>query len=387
MKQGKYLILSFFMAVLLRACIEPFDPGIAENTDFLVVDGMITDQREPNLIKISRSFSYNEHGFFPEKGCIVTILDETGNSHKLEERSPGYYYSDTLEFRGEAGKAYQLHILLKAGKEYLSDFVILKAAPPIGSMKAVYEQKETADPEQFIEGVQVYLSTGDPLNATRYYRWEWEETWEYTVPVRIPDSDVYRCWKSGSSASILVSTSNLLTDDRIIDFPIHYVSSESNRLTLGYSLLVRQYAVSQASYEFWKLHEEQAENAGTLFDPIPAAIPGNIYSQSDPSEVVLGLFEASGLSTKRIFFNKNLLPALTDIPSDFEYCKFQVLTNPSPAEIAYLLTNGWVYIDDYYELNDTIVRLTNHKSCMDCTLSGSNLRPDYWPPNQGGRGR
>lgn len=381
MKYGIHVILICCMGLILRACIEPFDPGLPGNMDFLVVDGLITDQAEPNLVKISRSFSYNEKSFFPEKGCVVSILSESGASWTLEEKDPGHYYTDTLEFMGEAGRAYQLHILLADGKEYLSDFVVLKEAPPIQSMKAVYEQRETADPELFMEGVQVYLSTGDPTNATRYYRWEWEETWEYTVPMRIPDADIYRCWKKGTSASILVSSSDLLEDDRIIDFPIHYVSSESNRLKLGYSLEVMQYAVSQASYEFWNLHEEQAENAGTLFDPIPSAIPGNIYSQSDPPETVLGFFEASGVSRDRIFFNKDLLPARIDIPSDFEYCKFQILTNPSPSDITYLITHGWVYVDDYTERNDTIVRLTNHKSCMDCTLSGSNQRPEYWPPN------
>ena len=144
-------------------------------------------------------------------------------------------------------------------------------------------------------------------------------------------------------------------------------------------MLVKQYAISQAAYDFWKLQEDQSENAGTLFDPIPAKIPGNISNPDDPGEPVLGFFEASGVSTSRIFISNEILPSQVYVPSDFEYCKFQALINPTPERINYLLANGWLYIDDYFDRDDLVVRLTNHITCLDCTLTGTNIRPGYWP--------
>jgi hypothetical protein len=379
----RFHILVFIgLAVLSRSCIEPFTPEIPDYENILVVDGMITDELKPNLVKISRSFSYGEYNPEPEMGALVSVMDDAGGNFYLEELEPGHYYTDEDEFAGEPGRAYQLHFTLSDGKEYVSDYVILKKAPPVESLEAYYTQKETADPDHFIDGVQVYLNTSDPQNQTRYYRWEWEETWEYTVPMRIPDANIYRCWRSDLSRTILVANTGQLTSDRIIDFPVHFISAESNRLRILYSILVKQYALSQPAYDFWKMHEDQGENAGTLFDPIPTEIPGNIYNPDDPEEPVLGFFEASGTSSMRIFISPDLLPADVVIPTDFEYCRFQVMANPSEADLNYLLANGWIYIDDYYDRDDLIVRLTNHITCLDCTQTGTNVRPDYWPDGQ-----
>jgi hypothetical protein len=175
----------------------------------------------------------------------------------------------------------------------------------------------------------------------------------------------------------MLGNTNHLTSDRIIDYPLHFVSTETNRLRILYSLLVKQYAISQAAYEFWKMHDDLSENAGTLFDPIPSQVTGNIYNLNDPEEPVMGYFEASGVSTRRVFVSDENLPGNVFVPSDFEFCQFLVLENPG--NLNSLLGQGWIYIDEYYDMNILMVRLTNNVKCFDCTLTGSNKRPDYWP--------
>ncbi len=377
-------MLILLLVLVSRSCTESFTPDLPAYSNILVVDGMITDERVQNLVKISRTFSYGSYNPEPETGSLVAIMDDSGTSYQLEELSPGHYYTDSAAFLGEPGRSYQLFIILSDGKQYVSDYVLLKKAPPIESLEAFYEQKETPEPDEVIDGIQVYLNTFDPANETKYYRWEWEETWEYTVPMRIPDAQIYRCWKSDLSQSILLGNTEQFTTDRIIDFPLHFVSANSNRLRILYSILVKQYAITQASYDFWKTQEDQSENAGTLFDPIPAKISGNISNPDDPGEPVLGFFEASGISTSRIFISHEVLPSAVYVPSDFEYCKFQVLANPTPEQINYLLANGWIYVDDYYDRDDFVVRLTNHITCLDCTQTGTNVRPVYWPTEEQG---
>jgi hypothetical protein len=378
MNKKPQIIALVLLAVISHACIEKFYPDIEGYQNILVVDGMVTDDDRPCLVRLSRTFSYEDNNYDPVTRAAVIILDDEGMPAYLEEKSPGNYYTDTSSFRGQTGGRYQLHIILADGREYQSDYVMLKKAPAVEHLDVRYEKKETTTAGTFTGGVQFYLNTHDPLNETRYYRWEWEETWEFTVPMQAAGkADRFKCWKSNVSRSIMLGNTNHLTSDRIIDYPLHFVSTESNRLRILYSLLVRQYAISQAAYEFWKMHDDLSENAGTLFDPIPAKVEGNIYNLSDPGEPVLGYFEASGVSTKRVFVSNDLLPGDVYVPGEFEFCKYLMLEDPP--NLPYLLNSGWVYVDEYYDMNKLIVRLTSSPKCYDCTQTGSNKRPDYWP--------
>jgi len=368
------------LGMLSRSCIEPYYPDIEDYENLLAVDGLITDGQDPCLVRLSRTSSYDDFQSVPETGAVVVILDDLGTVFSLEEGLPGQYLTDPASFTGEQGRSYQLHIVLSDGSAYESDYMLLREVPPIDTLEARYERRELAEPGSYSDGIQIYLNTGDPSNLTRYYRWDWEETWEFTVPMQAPEkAELFRCWKSGSSRSIMIGTSEQLTEDRIIDYPLHYVDAGSNRLRILYSLLVRQYAESPAAYDFWKRQEDMSERGGTLFDPIPAAIPGNIYSLSDPDEIVLGLFDASGVSTRRIFIDPQVLPPRVDVPTDFEFCRFQVLQDPSATDINYLLSSGWIYVDEYNDMNHLVVRLTNQPSCFDCTRTGTNAKPEFWP--------
>ena len=63
---------------------------------------------------------------------------------------------------------YRLKITTANGKEYLSDYMVAKKTPPIDSLEFRQEEK----------GVQIYVNTHDDSNNTRYYRWDFDETWE-----------------------------------------------------------------------------------------------------------------------------------------------------------------------------------------------------------------
>jgi hypothetical protein len=60
-------------------------------------------------------------------------------------------------------------------------------------------------------------------------------------------------------------------------------------------------SISQEAYRFLRLVKQQTEISGSVFDPPPANIRGNIISLDNPEEVVLGYFIAAGESTKRIY--------------------------------------------------------------------------------------
>ena len=63
---------------------------------------------------------------------------------------------------------------------------------------------------------------------------------------------------------------------------------------------MQQYALTQAAYQYWTLFEQQRTRTGSLFDPQPASIEGNVRLQSDTTTLALGYFGASAVSRRRL---------------------------------------------------------------------------------------
>lgn len=133
---GKILFISLLLTA--GSCITQFVPETADFKDFLVVDGLITDQDRSNIILLSRSASINsKFKKRPVAGGIVSISDNLGNNINLIEKKPGMYITDSLNFRGVVGRKYTLKIIAE-GFNYMSDPMEMKAIPPIDS---IYSEK------------------------------------------------------------------------------------------------------------------------------------------------------------------------------------------------------------------------------------------------------
>jgi hypothetical protein len=363
------------MTAFLVGCREPYTPEIEKYEHILVVDGLITDRDGPHMVRLSRSFAFDETYPDPEEGASVKIVDEDQHEYLFTEDQPGLYISSGLE--GVPGKKYRLKLTTSDRKQYESEWVELKRVPEIDSLTYEFQERATADPDQSMYGVQIMISTHDPGNETRYYRWEWTETWEFITPILsslYPDEQ--RCWKSTGSSDIHIGTTEHLTRDILHDHPLCFISTETNKLKIRYSILVSQYSLDRASYSYWKNILEITEQTGSLFDPTPAAVTGNIYCTDDPSIPVLGIFQASAVSRKRIFIDRNDLPGFLNIPSGFEGCDFY--TTSDSAEIEYYFSHGYEYVDEYVDGNTSFLIFANSGVCFRCTLTGTNMKPDFW---------
>ena len=159
----------------------------------------------------------------------------------------------------------------------------------------------------------------DVTNKTRYYQWNHSETWEFhsafysmlkhvdgKFVVRPTEEEFYVCYKSSKSTSIAVGSSDQLSEDIIYESPLIGISaSTSDRLSVRYSVLVKQYALTKKGYDYWQNLKRISENIGGLFDPQPSTLKGNIYSVNDPTEPVLGFLSISDVSEKRLFITRS----------------------------------------------------------------------------------
>ena len=83
--------------------------------------------------------------------------------------------------------------------------------------------------------------------------------------------------------------------------PVGFIEDNGRRLVNAFRTDIRQISVSAEAYRFLRLVKQQTEISGSVFDPPPASIRGNMISLDNPDEVVLGYFMAGGEARKRIY--------------------------------------------------------------------------------------
>lgn len=71
---------------------------------------------------------------------------------------------------------------------------------------------------------------------------------------------------------------------------------------------VSQYTLSYRAYDFWKQIQQQRSSVGSIFDPPPSEIKGNIIAEDD-SKAALGFFRASSVATRHIMIDNNRFPS------------------------------------------------------------------------------
>ncbi|MGA2407588.1 MAG: DUF4249 domain-containing protein [Bacteroidales bacterium] len=363
-------ILLLSILLLFNSCITKFIPQTSENKNLLVVEGLITDQPGINTIKLSKSLPLGgKSAAKPLKGCSVTISDDNNTYYSLKETLNGNYVTDPTNFRGEIGRQYTLHINTNThtgNNNYESFPVEMKPVPPIDS---VYYEKLTLNENDGIisqEGCQVYLNTHDPTNLCKFYRWEYVETWEFRLPYFVPN---WTCWVSSNSDMINIKNTSVLSEDKISRYPLNFISNQTDRLKVKYSILVNQYSLNEDEYLYWEKLQNFSEQVGGLYDMIPSTVPSNVYCLDDPNEKVLGYFSVSANSSKRIFI-KDQFAGLVNLYSG---CPDDTIYGGAP--IQNLNSSVWVIIESYMPPYKVI---THEKGCADCTVRGTNIKPDFW---------
>ena len=154
-------------------------------------------------LRLTRTFKLDDSARLRgEQNALVTVEGKDNTTRQLTMNGDGIYTSPNLNL--VLNQEYRLRIVTANGKEYLSEYVIAKKTPVIDSVS--FRQND--------KGVQIYVTTHDNTNNTRYYLWNYDETWEirtyyfstykYENDVRYPiprtsAEDVSTCWKYGNS--------------------------------------------------------------------------------------------------------------------------------------------------------------------------------------------
>ncbi|AUP79972.1 DUF4249 domain-containing protein [Flavivirga eckloniae] len=390
MRLNKHIFL--LVLVVNFSCTEPFNLVTESFEDTLVVEATITDELKTQKIKISRTYRLENDTPVLEEKAKVKIVDSNNNEYDFRYEGSGIYNS-IQEFQAVEGVSYKLFITASDGKEYISDEESL--AP-----KAEMDLYVEAINANGTTGAQVFVNTNDNLGDANYFRYEYEETYKVVAPLFttnniIPVNVVYTeydihfdtldvlrsrdkqvCYSTKYSNQILITSVNGLSEDKISRFPIRFLSSETAFLRERYSILVRQYVQSANANNFYKILKELGSDGSLLIDNQPGFIRGNIFSKENRKEKIVGFFDVSSVTSKRIYFNYKDFDF--DYPFYFFRCDeitlnygkmeerfrmFKWLNSPS----AYMYVSGGKFSPRFVS-----------SKCVDCTTFSSNIKPEFW---------
>ncbi|MBS1532433.1 MAG: DUF4249 domain-containing protein [Bacteroidetes bacterium] len=368
-------------------------PAATANYNYLVVEGVISAGGDSTIIKLSRTIKISDADRKShETGAKVTVNDDQGASYPLTETDSGRYAA--LPVSLNTSRKYKLNIVTADGKTYESDYVPVQVTPPIDSVG--YDITATA--------VDIYLNTHDPSNQTKYYRWDYTETYIYEsvmddplefdnsyqavsnkFRLRTPAQQVHVCYDNVNASTILLQSTANLKGSIINNYPITQIASTSEKIAYKYSILVKQYPITADAFNFWSQLKKNTEQIGTVFDALPSEVQGNIHCTSDPAEPVIGYVSASTVSQKRIFIGRTQLPVWPVSPPT-DPCGFETLSWAG-GNIPQDITGGvWIPVgalnasfnphaeDSVYSVNLVLY------NCVDCRFHnhGSNVKPAFW---------
>ncbi len=373
--------------LLAGGCIDPYTPDIAETVDIMVINGRITDQEGFHFVEVSRTSTvYSNIGSFPVNDCKVEIEDERGISYAFREIESGIYRGWMEHTDLIYGNSYKLSVTTPQGKNYESGFEELLPCPTIEEISWDAAGTQTSNSNVSSPGVQFYITTDASGDYAENYLWEIEETWRYHATyqryyawdtsgfhtISQEPSDFLRtCYRTLRIPEFYTYSTRNISGDYIQRIPINGVTNQDDRLSSRYSLLVKQYSLTDTAYEFWQALEIQAKQTGELYETQPVIVKGNIVSRENPEETVLGLFFAASVTENRIFIEPDLATE--------SYCVLDGFANTATLEV-YLQDKypygppGPIYL--YGNSSDNLDLAS--QSCFDCRIKGGSIFPPWF---------
>ena len=383
-------------------CVEPFDFESKNFDSLIVVNGVLTDELKFQKIFLANTTPIDESTESPETGAIVKVIDDLGSEYLFVENESGTYIS-TEAFGIIEGVNYTLNVKTRNGREYSSEPASITSGKKPVEVRAVNRINDLGD-----LGVDILVSSIDETNSSKYYRYEYEETYKIIAPYwaaldivlgpevtcgvpfdfqpKTTEQEV--CYNTVYSNRIIQTNTLGLDGDNVGDFSVRFIPISNDIIHHRYSILVKQYVQSREAHAYYEKLNSFIEE-GNLFTQIQAGfIQGNMYSVSDrDNENVLGFFEVSTVVEERIFFSFEDI--FQDIERPDSLCNLfapTVLTRGGSCNLYTYLEQGYMYYTDNPDPGTGNVTgnfgpgpyIIVSPECGDCTVLGSAEVPSFW---------
>jgi hypothetical protein len=302
---NRHSILKFLIAgwTIMAGCIKQVEVPLRTVEKILVVEGGITNDSSFYQIKLTYSGPFRFGNFVPdslvETNASVVLKDDAGNQTPMVHTAGGIYESLQDDFVGTPGRAYHIEIDIPGGKKYRSDPVKMPAPVTSNTLSRIdfdFFHYNFKNPSQF----KVYANIQDPADGENYYQWKSSGF----IPRKATGvSCGFGCIKGEYCQQTMIDTAlrffsdqaingNTITDQLVATAPAYWYGR--------YYIDIQQYSISRETYQFLRQFQEQVTKTGSILDPIPSSIVGNIYNVSDSADRALGYFSVSSVYHHRV---------------------------------------------------------------------------------------
>ncbi|MDC6364838.1 MULTISPECIES: DUF4249 domain-containing protein [Flavobacteriaceae] len=387
-------ILIAFFGIIHYGCIEPFVTSFENFESALVIEATITDELRQQRVLLTRTYEFEEDGPSAVTGAIVSVDDGSGNVYDFADTGEGIYVSSQA-FAAQPNRDYKLSVRTSNGRSYASSSVQLTSAVSLDNVSA---KRITTDLEE--DGIAILVSAFDPTGNAKNFRYEYEETFKIIAPtwtpvsligdpeggcgvIKVPNTaDEEVCYRTDLSNRIVLASTEDLKENRIENFRVRFISSENYIISHRYSILVRQLVQSNEAFTFYETLNELSSSESLFSQVQPGFLEGNVFSEDDENERVLGFFDVSSVSEQRIFFNYRDFYQDEPLPPYADACSpsAPVIANMGGCVLRPIIESGaGIYAEDNPEIGaNEGPYLIVPRVCGDCRELGTTEEPAFW---------
>ncbi|GGG98620.1 hypothetical protein GCM10011416_16020 [Polaribacter pacificus] len=379
-----YSIIFILATVLINGCTEAYDLKITTIEEALVIEATISNELKYQEIKLSKATALEVEEIIAESNATIEVKDEANNSYSFTETSPGIYTSN-IQFSAKINTNYQLFIKTANGDTYESNPTKTTSHSKIEDLTVTLGESLENNNE-----FRLNVSSFDPNGQSKYYRYTYEETYKIVAPYWSPFDITLNpgieivprtiqnqiCYQTYRSNAIIQTETTNLTEDRVSEFTVRRIPVTDYIASHRYSILVKQYVQSFEAYNYYKLLNKFSNASDLLTQSQPGFFEGNIKAVSEPSKKVIGFFEIASVSSKRTYFNyKDFYPNGT--PNTPELCG---VYSPTLHLMDALQSGEFTFYDYNPQPSESLPGpyLLVSKGCGDCTVYGTNVKPNFW---------
>ena len=382
------------------ACVYPYEVELSQSGEWpLVVEGNIL-LGSTTTVSLSHVHPLDADEFeFQSISATGYIEGEDGS------RVEGLSYSSFITFDTRTLRDDQRYRLCfttqmngQESNSFESDWLAPCPAPTIDALTYSHHP----------EYEELWIGLSMHCNGSHYFRWYFDETWEYHSDLwashylypelMFNDStgeyqpwmalfefsngqNTYYCWNTFHSPQIKIFSTSEQTDNRFTDLEFHRVRSDNRKLQILYKLTVHLEAISENAYRYWQNIENNTNNQGTIFSPVPSQMTGNIHCISDPSSEVIGYISAAQAVEAEMYYDNHQEQFYNGPDTDWRSIVIEEFNDPY--YFAHWYSRGYLpYTVIPPEMGDgggPLYQWTKAE-CVDCTrLGGTKEKPEGWP--------
>lgn len=390
MRKFTQMALILTSALWVQSCIESYEFEAETFENALVVDGRITNELGRHSVSLTRTFKFEENGPTAESNARVSVVTEQ-EEFLFEEAEPGIYLS-RKEFKAFPNTKYQLRIETTGGLLYESEPEVLPRESQIEEITAARVTNSQGE-----SGVALQVYSNELPGEAAYFRYEYEEDFKIQSPMianynlEIVDGEIakvpkvkeeYTCYGQDASIDINIVNTSSFNRNRVGGHVIKFLDRGDPKIAHRYSMLVRQFVISQQAYAYYNILKELSQSESLFSQNQPGFLKGNIFSLSNPDESVIGFFSVASETSKRTFFTfEDFFDPMEGKGSLAKNCDIQ---RPEVPKLIELIKIGSVKflepIQAPAEPDDEgsgPYRVVPTR-CMDCTVYGTNEVPEFW---------